>query len=59
MKPLTYIRMVLWSFFGIRRSTSAESEITQAHPLLLIATAVALAAAFVLVLITVARLASS
>jgi hypothetical protein len=57
MNALSYIRMVLWSFFGIRKGAAAGRELTQARPVLLAFTAVGLAAAFVAGLLTVANLA--
>lgn len=58
MNTLTHIRMVLWSFFGIRPGREAGAEIAKARPLLLVATAMGLTAVFVLALITVATVAS-
>ncbi len=52
---LAYPRAVLWSFFGIRRGDAAREEITTLHPVGLIATGVALTAAFVVLLVSVAR----
>lgn len=52
---LAYPRAVLWSFFGIRRGAAAAEEFTTLRPLGLIATAVALAVGFVLLLVWVAR----
>nr|WP_297353038.1 DUF2970 domain-containing protein [uncultured Caldimonas sp.] len=46
MKPLAYVRMVLWSFFGVRQRAGAGEELAQAKPGVLLATAVAAAAAF-------------
>ena len=57
MNALSYVRMVLWSFFGIRKGASAGRELTQARPVLLAFTAVGLAAAFVAGLLAVANLA--
>lgn len=57
MDSLSYIRMVLWAFFGVRRGAAAGRELTVARPLLLGATALVLAAAFVLGLVALARLA--
>ena len=47
MNALSYIRMVLWSFFGVRKGAAAGRELTQARPVLLALTALGLAAAFV------------
>ncbi len=52
---LRYCRAVLWSFFGIRRRAGARAEIEGLSPLALIATAVVLAACFILILLTVAN----
>lgn len=57
MGTLVYIRMVLWSFLGIRRRAAADDELASVKPLALVATAIALAAAFGLTLWSVARLA--
>jgi hypothetical protein len=46
MKLLAYVRMVLWSFFGIRRRDAAGDEFATAKPLVLLATALCLAALF-------------
>jgi len=55
MNALSYLRMVLWSFFGIRRRASAGRELPNARPGVLIATAFGMAALFVLTLITIVR----
>lgn len=57
MGALSYVRMVLWGFFGVRRNAAAGRELTSARPLLLAATGLGLAAAFVFGLLSVARLA--
>lgn len=59
MNPLTYIRTVLWSFFGIRRGAAAREDITQLRPLPLVLTGLLLAGLFVALLATLARLAVS
>jgi len=59
MKPLAYVRMVLWSFFGIRRSAAAGQELPSAKPAVVVATAVALAAVFGLGLAGLAQLAAA
>lgn len=58
MSVLGYIRMVLWSFFGIRKGVAAGNELGAARPLALALTAVGLAAAFVLALLAIATLAA-
>jgi len=57
MNALSYVRMVLWSFFGVRKGASAGRELTQARPVLLAFTAVGLAAAFVACLLVVVNFA--
>lgn len=57
MGTLSYIRMVLWSFFGIRRRAAAGEELAKVKPLVLVAVAVVLAAGFGLTLWTLANLA--
>lgn len=57
MGALVYVRMVLWSFFGIRRSAAAGEELTKVKPLVVLATAVVLAALFGMILWGVANLA--
>lgn len=59
MDALRYIRMVLWSFFGIRRRSGAEDEISRAHPIVLVLTALALAGGFIAVLVWLAGRAAS
>jgi hypothetical protein len=46
MGALVYVRMVLWSFFGIRRGAAAGEELAKVKPLAVLATAIALAALF-------------
>jgi amino acid transporter len=58
MNPLRYIRMVLWSFFGIRRGAGAAEELAQARPVPLVLTAVALAALIVGTLASLAWIAT-
>ena len=57
MNYANYLRMVLWSFFGIRRRAAADQELPRAHPLVLLVTAVGLAAALVGTLLGVAHIA--
>jgi hypothetical protein len=57
MGTLGYIRMVLWSFFGIRRRAAADEELGKVKPLALVAVAVALAAVFGLTVWGMANLA--
>lgn len=58
MDALGYVRMVLWSFFGIRRRSAAAGELDKAHPLALVGVALALAALFGFTLWGVAALAA-
>lgn len=57
MSLLSYVRMVLWSFFGIRRRAGADEELARVHPLALIAVGLALAGLFGLGLWTLANVA--
>jgi hypothetical protein len=57
MNAVDYIRMVLWSFLGIRKGAAAGREAVSARPLVLLVTAVGLAGAFVLALLLVATVA--
>ena len=59
MKPLHYVRMVLWSFFGIRRRAGAEEELSKAKLVPLLLAAIFLAACFAALLICLALTASS
>jgi hypothetical protein len=58
MNAIDYIRMVLWSFLGIRKGAAAGREAVSVRPLVLLVTAVGLAGAFVVVLVLVATLAA-
>jgi hypothetical protein len=58
MRALVYVRMVLWSFFGIRRSAGANEELAQVKPLAVLATAIVLATLFGLALWGIANLAA-
>jgi hypothetical protein len=51
MKILQLIRMVLWSFLGIRKRSGLESDIKSVHPLQLILVAVVVVAIFVRILL--------
>ncbi len=57
MGTLSYIQMVLWSFFGIRRRAAAGEELAKVKPLVLVAVALVLAAVFGLTLWTLANVA--
>jgi hypothetical protein len=58
MNPFSYIRMVLWSFFGIRRSADAADELARVRWLPLLLTAVATAALFVGTLVMLVHVAT-
>lgn len=58
MNPLRYVRMVAWSFFGIRRKADYASDVANTRPVAVIAVAVVMTAMLVGVLATVARLAA-
>lgn len=58
LSPSRYLQAVLWSFFGLRRGAGARDDMTSLRPLPLIATGIALAAAFVCVLLLAATAAS-
>lgn len=56
---LSYLRAVLWSFLGIRRRQGADQDHAQLRPLPLIATALGLAAALVVLLFSLASVATA
>ena len=58
MSPLRYIRMVLWSFFGIRRSAGAGEELADVRLVPLGLTAIAVAALIVGTLVSLALIAT-
>lgn len=58
MNPLRYVRMVAWSFFGIRRKVDYANDVASTRPVVVIAVAVVMTAMLVAVLSTVARLAA-
>ncbi|HSV71869.1 MAG TPA: DUF2970 domain-containing protein [Methylibium sp.] len=55
----SYVRMVLWSFFGVRRRAAADRELPAVRPVVLALTAVGLAALLVLTLLGVVHVATS
>lgn len=57
MSVLSYVRMVLWSFFGIRRRAGADDELARIRPGALIAVGLSMAGLFGLLVYTLARLA--
>jgi hypothetical protein len=58
MSPLRYVKMVAWSFFGIRRKADYASDVASTKPMIVVAVAVAMTALLVGVLSTAARLAA-
>lgn len=58
MGALSYVRMVLWGFFGIRRRGSANDELAKVQAPVLVGVALVLAALFGLALWGFARLAA-
>ena len=59
MGSLQYVRMVLWSFFGIRRRARADAELGRVKPLPLLLTAIVLAGVFVTLLLGAAHWAAA
>ena len=59
MGSLQYVRMVLWSFFGIRRRARADAELGRAKPLPLLLAAIVLAGVFVTLLLGAAHWAAA
>lgn len=57
MKFLQIIRMVLWSFLGIRKRSGLESDIKSVHPVQVILVALVLVAIFVRILLFFVNLA--
>ncbi len=55
MKLILLIRMVLWSFFGIRRRAGLEADVKAAHPAQVIAVAVAMVAVFIGILLVLVQ----
>lgn len=53
--PLETARAVLWSFFGVRGRAGHENDMARLHPVYVILTGVALAALFVMGLLTLVR----
>jgi hypothetical protein len=58
MNARRYVKMVAWSFFGIRRKADYASDVASTRPVIVIAVAVVMTALLVGVLSTVARLAA-
>jgi Protein of unknown function (DUF2970) len=59
MNILRMFRIVLWSFFGVRRSTSHQADIATVNVSLLPVVAIALAACFGGTLFCIAKIAVS
>jgi hypothetical protein len=57
MSMLSYVRMILWSFFGIRRRAGADDELAKVKPGVLIATGLSIAALFCLLVWTMVNVA--
>lgn len=57
MSMLSYVRMVLWSFFGIRRRAGADEELARSKPGVLVAVGLVLAGLFGLLMWTLANVA--
>ena len=57
MKLLQLIRMVLWSFFGIRKRAGLEADIKSAHPAQVAGAAIAMVAVFIGLLLTAVKFA--
>lgn len=55
VKLLQLIRMVLWSFFGVRKRAGLEEDVKSAHPAQVIGVAIVLTGAFIGVLLTLVR----
>ncbi|WP_132259869.1 DUF2970 domain-containing protein [Paucimonas lemoignei] len=53
MKLLQIIRMVLWSFFGVRKRAGLESDIRNIHPLAVIGVAIMMVGLFIGLLIAI------
>lgn len=58
MGVVSYVQMVLWSFFGVRRRAAADRELPAVRPVVLALTAIGLAALFVCTLLGVAHVAT-
>ena len=54
---LRYIQIVLWSFFGVRKRADHAVDLQRARPVPLLLVAIALAAGFVVGLVTLAGVA--
>ena len=59
METLSYVRTVLWAFFGVGRRRAAREQLAKGKPLLLITVALALAALFGLTLWGLANIAAA
>lgn len=57
METLSYVRTVLWAFFGVGRRRAARDQLAKGKPLVLITVALVLAALFGLTLWGLAKIA--
>ncbi|HEY1130378.1 MAG TPA: DUF2970 domain-containing protein [Roseateles sp.] len=57
MSLLSYARMILWSFFGIRRRAGADQELARVKPGVLIAVGISIAGLFCLLVWTMVNVA--
>ncbi|MBV8035254.1 MAG: DUF2970 domain-containing protein [Pelomonas sp.] len=57
MSVLSYVRMILWSFFGIRKRAGADDELARVKPGVLIVAALSIAGLFGLMVWTLANVA--
>jgi hypothetical protein len=58
LNALRYVRMVLWSFLGIRRRAGADEEIASVSPLILIVVAIGIAGCLGALLVALAGFAA-
>lgn len=55
MKLILLMRMVLWSFFGIRKRAGLEADVKASHPAQVIAVAIGMVAVFIGILLVLVR----
>jgi hypothetical protein len=58
METLSYVRTVLWAFFGVGRRSAARDQLARGKPVVLITVALVLAALFGLTLWGLATIAA-
>ncbi|PUA19308.1 DUF2970 domain-containing protein [Glaciimonas sp. PCH181] len=58
MKFFQIIKMVLWSFFGIRKRSGLESDLKSVHPVQLIAVALVVVTIFINILLFFVKMAT-